>query len=371
MHKVKVLEITHGLAPGGIESFVLNVFEHIDRNKFRLDFAVASNGRQFHEERVEKQGGVVYHTNDLNGIIPMIKHSYRLFKLLKKNDYDVVHTQIDFFNGINLFIAFLARVPIRISHSHNTHSANATATKVGFKKKLYRLIMRALINTFATERLGCSQSANFYMYGEKYVDKEKTKVIYNGINIGKFSNIRHKKNAEKINNRIELITIGRMCEQKNSLYIVEIMKNLKQLGSYHLTWIGSGPLKEQINKKISEYEIQDTISLIGNSHNVSDYLTTSDYFLFPSKWEGLGIVLIEAQSCGVPCFISDRIPEEANLGLCTVLSLELDAYEWAKKMHELINKKLYNNELNQNKKNYYDIKNIVDEISKIYCNKQM
>ena len=79
MSKVKVLEITHGLAPGGIEAFILNVFEHIDRDKFRLDFAVAANGRQFHEERVEKQGGIVYHTNDLDGIIPMIKHSYRLF----------------------------------------------------------------------------------------------------------------------------------------------------------------------------------------------------------------------------------------------------------------------------------------------------
>lgn len=366
MKKIRVLEVTHGLAPGGIEAFVLNIFENIDKDKYKLDFAVASNGRQFHEERVEKQGGIVYHTNDLDGIIPMVKHSYRLYKLLRKNKYDVIHTHIDFFNGINLFIGFLAGVPIRISHSHNTHSANANAVKVGVKRKLYRLIMRGFINTFANNRLGCSELANRYMYGKKYVDKGKTKVIFNGIDIRKFRGIQNKKNNEKINNKIELITIGRMCEQKNSLYIVEIMKNLKKLGSYHLTWIGSGPLEGQIKRKISEYKLEDRISLIGNSNNIADYLSRSDYFLFPSKWEGLPVVLVESQIAGVPCFISNTITTEVDLGLVNFIDITLSGEYFAKELHYLIQSKSYNDKIDLDKMQLFDITNVVAKLDNVY-----
>ena len=135
--RIRVLEITHGLAPGGIESFVLNVFENIDRDKYEINFAIACEGKQFYEDRVLEQDGKIYRTCDLDSIRKIIKHFYRLIKLLKnEGPFDVVHSQIDFFNGVNLLAAYIAGVPCRISHSHNTNSAHASSEKVSIFIKL-------------------------------------------------------------------------------------------------------------------------------------------------------------------------------------------------------------------------------------------
>ena len=172
--RIRVLEINHGLAPGGIESFVLNVFENIDRDKYEINFAIACEGKQFYEDRVLEQDGKIYRTCDLDSIRKIIKHFYRLIKLLKnEGPFDVVHSQIDFFNGVNLLAAYIAGVPCRISHSHNTNSAHASSEKVSIFIKLYRFIMKNLINIFSTEKLGCSKEANLYMYGEKILIKVK------------------------------------------------------------------------------------------------------------------------------------------------------------------------------------------------------
>ena len=105
--KVKVLEISHGLAPGGIESFLINIFENIDREKIEISFALACDGKQFYEDKVISEGAKVYHTSDLNGIKNIVRHFFRLIKVLKKEGpFDVVQTNIDFFNGINLLAAY-------------------------------------------------------------------------------------------------------------------------------------------------------------------------------------------------------------------------------------------------------------------------
>lgn len=365
MKKVRILEVTHGLAPGGIEAFVLNIFENIDKDNFEVNFAVAADGRQFHEGRVEASGGKVFHTSDLNGIVPMLKHAYHLFRLLKTDGpYDVVHSHIDFFNGINLLVAFLAKVPIRISHSHNTHSAGATTSKVSTLRGIYRFVMRNLINIFSTKRVGCSELANIYMYGKNVVDSGKTTVIPNGVDFSKFylnPDLKVPKDS------IELITIGRMCEQKNSLFIVEVMKCLSLIDSnYHLTWIGKGPYEEKIKKLISRYELNEHITLIGNSNDIPEFLSKSDFFLFPSKWEGLPVVLVESQISGLPCFISNTITHEVDLGLINSIDINKGADYFAREVNNLISTKTYNYKLDLERSNLFNIINVVNQVSSLY-----
>lgn len=370
--KVKVLEIMHGLAPGGIESFVLNMYENIDKSNLDIRFAIACHGKQHHEERVVNQGGIIYRTSDLNGIKNIITHFFRLIKLLKKEGpFDVVHSHIDFFNGINLLAAFLAGVPVRISHAHSTNSVGGSSETPSIIVKVYRHTMRFLINMFSTHRLGCSELANEYMYGNIY--SKKSKVIYNGINIEKFTEAQCELTRKQLNiddKKINLISIGRMSEAKNSLFIPKIIDKFKNLtNNIHLYWIGQGPQEKDVKRLIEEYKLEKYITLLGTRKDIPEILSNMDYMIFPSKWEGLGIVLVEAQAANVPCFISDRVPNEANLGLCTTISLEDDEKEWAMKINTYINERSYNSTIDKNKINKFNIKEVVKDIENIYISK--
>lgn len=366
--KIRVLEVAHGLAAGGIESFLLNVFENIDKDKFEITFALACNGKQFHEDRVLEQGSKVYHTSDLNGIANIIKHFFRLIKVLKtEGPFDVVHSNIDFFNGINLLAAFIAGIPIRISHSHNTNSAGGNSENPTLLIKLYRFIMKVLINTFSTDRLGCSQAANHYMHG---VNWKQSKVIYNAIDLRRYS----KDNWPNINppnfdcEKINFITIGRMCVQKNSLFIIDIICELSKIrNDIHFTYIGTGPLENEIKEQVIENKLENIITFLGITNNIPEILSAMDIFLFPSRWEGLPVTLVEAQAMSLPCLISDTITPEADLGLCTMLSLKEDAKTWAKRINCYINNKSYNNKIDKEKLKKFDITSAIKEIEHIYC----
>ena len=117
---------------------------------------------------------------------------------------------------------------------------------------------------------------------------------------------------------------------------------------------------------IKEYNLDEYITLLGKRNDIPDLLSNMNFMLFPSKCEGLGIVLIEAQSAGVPCFISNTIPKEANLGLCTVLDLDRNAKEWGNQIDMHIREKSYNNKINEDVLNLYNIKNVVKKLEDIY-----
>lgn len=363
--KVRVLEISHGLAPGGIESFLINVFENIDREKIEISFALACEGKQFYEDKVISEGAKVYHTSDLNGIKNIVKHFFRLIKVLRKEGpFDAVHTNIDFFNGINLLAAFIARVPVRISNSHNTNSAHARTVGATLPIRIYRRVMRTVINALSTKRLGCSKAANLYMYGNKVKD---TVVINNGVDFEKFKNNSEIEDFNIDINEIKFLTVGRMCEQKNSIFIVKIMKELRKINdNVHLYWIGKGPQEEEIRNLIRKYRLEDSITLLGSRKDVPNIMTKMDFMLFPSKWEGLPVTLVEAQVANLPCFISDKITDEADLGLCNVISLKRNESEWANIIDSYIKGSNYNSKVLEDKINSFNIKNVVKEIESIY-----
>lgn len=363
--KVRVLEIAHGLAPGGIESFLINVFENIDRDKIEINFALACEGKQFYEDKVISEGAEVYHTSDLNGVKNITKHFFRLLKVLRnEGPFDVVHTNIDFFNGVNLIAAFIAGVPVRISHSHNTNSAHARTIGATLPIRIYRKVMRAIINILATKRLGCSKAANLYMYGDKVKDAV---VINNGVDFDKFINCSKINDLNIDSNEINFVTVGRMCEQKNSIFIVKVMNELIKINkSIHLYWIGKGPQEEEVKKLIKKYKIEKNITLLGSRRDVPNILTKMDFMLFPSKWEGLPVTLVEAQVANLPCFISDKITDEVDLGLCTVISLEKSEKQWAKLINNYINSNNFNRDIIEDRVNSFNIKNVVKDIEKIY-----
>ena len=142
--------------------------------------------------------------------------------------------------------------------------------------------------------------------------------------------------------------------------LIKINKNI------HLYWIGKGPQEEEVKGLIKECRLEDTITLLGSRRDVPNIMTKMDFMLFPSKWEGLPVTLVEAQVANLPCFISDKITEEADLGLCNVISLEKNEIEWANIIDSYIKDNNYNSKVLKDKVNSFNIKNVVKEIEAIY-----
>lgn len=326
--KIKVLEICGGLSTEGIGVFLLNAFENIDKEKFEIHFALATKYKQAFEDRIVTKGGKVFKTYEIgDGIRGKVKHFINLYKIIKKEKYDVVHSHMDFFNGFNLFIVFLAGVPLRISHAHIANN-----THLSLVKKIYYSFMKIFIKLFSNKCLGCSVEANKFING-------KGKVIYNGINVDKFQKKDYcfPKDIQFNKDYKNLITVGRIDNQKNPLYIVEIIYFLSKIRKdFHFYWIGTGSLYSEVKKKINELKINDKITLLGARNDVEVFLSQMDVFILPSKYEGFGIVLAEAQVAGLKCFISDKVPLNANLGLCEVISLNDGASTWAKKINSCL-----------------------------------
>lgn len=358
--KIRVLEVVSGLSTEGIGSLLLNVYENMDKEDVEISFALATKYEQFYEKRLINQGAKIYRTSEIgDGITGKVKHFINLIKIIKKEGpFDVVHTHMDFFNGINLLAAFISGVRLRISHAH----LSVDKKQLSVIKRIYNLIMKILIKLFSNERLGCSESANIYMNGIN-----NGIVINNGVDLNKFKNNKNKLCLKGNSKVINFVTIGRIEEQKNPLFIVKIINELNKINSnIHLYWIGVGTMENRVKDLISQYKLEDKITLLGKRGDVPQILKNIDYMLFPSKWEGLPVTLIEVQAANIPCFVSDSITKEADLGLCTYLSLNENEKTWAMKINNYIKNNTFNKRINEEKLNRFDIKYTVKQLKSVY-----
>lgn len=355
--KVRVLQILHGLAPAGTEAFVLNNVDHLDKEKLEISYLIAVDHRQYHQDYVEALGHKVYMTCDLNGIVKLFTHFVRLYRTIKRNGpFDVCHSHMDFLNGLNLFVAYLAGIKIRISHSHN-----AAKIADNILVKWYRKTMKVINNMFSTVKLGCSDEANKFLYGDKH--NKKAIVIYNGIDLSRFSVVKRE-------HKLNFITVGRMVRQKNCLFIVDIIYELKKkYPEVKLAWVGDGTDRKKVEERIDKLDLSDNIDLLGVRKDVPNLLRDANYFLFPSLFEGLGIVLIEAQATDITCFVSDTVPSLANVGLCMSIPLTLTASAWAEKISDHIENNNTKLKLDKESLKKFDIRSSSKEIERIYLQK--
>ncbi len=363
----KICIINHGLASGGTDAFVINILKNIDRTKFTVDLFLAVNPDsepQFREAEARKYlgelSGDIYKIGDLGTISEKVNYVRNLYKAFKCNGpYDVVHSNMDLFNGINLAVAEFAGIKNRISHSHSSGSQYEKETKRHLLVNIYRTAMKTLIKYSSTKMLACSDLASEYLYGKGYADNKKCHTIYNGID---FSRFRHGCFSDSNN----IIVVGTISSVKNPLFTVEVMKELRKIRSdFKLFWVGDGALKNEVERKISEYRLNDNISMLGIRNDVDKLLSTCSVFLMPSLFEGLGIALLEAQASNLSCIVSDRIPKEADCGKCEFLPLEKGAEYWAKVIDDYLSGRK-SKELDEELLNRFDDTKTIRKIEAVY-----
>ena len=339
----KICLLNHGLASGGTDSFVLTLAKGLLADGYDVTIAMAvdpDSPPQFREEEAITLGAKIYKTSDLDGIKKILRHCIRLYQFLKAEKFDVFHANMDLFNGFNMPVAWLAGIPVRVCHSHNSQSQYEANTGKHFVVNVYRTIMRAFLWSYSNRRCGCSEMAMDYLFQEKWKQDVNSSVIYNGIDFSRFTydgfDKAHKKKELGLPENKLLITVGRFAEQKNPTFTIRVMEELHKLRpELHLIWIGDGELRSQIETIIAE-KGSNYIHLLGTKKNVNDYLRCADLFLMPSLFEGLPIAPIEAQAADLPCVLSDAITPQVNLGLCQFISLKESPATWAQAICDIL-----------------------------------
>lgn len=336
--KIKVLNIKASLNCGGGETWLMHVVENIDRSKFQIDFLVRVPEKSYYENRLEALGSNIYRvTGKINGKKKYLHHLFDVWNIIKKNGpYDIMHCH-GLSSGIYAWIGKRLGVPVRIAHSHNDHHRKISKRKLG---KISGFLQRKFIKVYATHGLAASESAAYSMFGRNWEKNPRFKILFCGIELDPFKNKVDKRMLrEKMNISYDLFVVGhvgRFDEQKNHKKIINVFAEfLKIKPNSLLLLVGDGTLKGNVEEQVAQLGLEKNVVFTGVRDDVANLmLGVMDMFLFPSLFEGLGLVLVEAQAAGLPCVISDVIPSEADIvsDLVNRISLTVSDEKWAREM---------------------------------------
>ena len=316
--KIKVAMVTNHFGITGIGTVMMNYCKALNKNKFDLTILAGRPISEKYEKECKKYGIHLIALPSRHG--ESFNHYTALWKVLKAGRYDIVHVHgSSSMMAIELTIAKLAEIKIRIAHSHNSTCPNLKVHKLlnPYFRKIY------------TKALACGKLAGDWLFGENNFE-----ILPNGFHTENFAfssedraAIRHKLG---IDDQLIIGHIGRINEQKNQGYLLDIFERVAAIrNDAVLLIVGTGPDEEKIKAKIQKHPYKERIIFYDETDNPAAFYSAMDMFVFPSRYEGLPIVLLEAQILGLPCVVSDRVTKEVDLGEINWQSIDGDPKLWA------------------------------------------
>lgn len=327
---IRIAHIIGKWVGGGVEAVVMNYYRNIDRDQIQFDFLCDSDSKNIPYEEIEALGGSVI-------LIPpyqkVAKYHKELKKVLKEGKYKIVHSHINTLSVFSLFAAKCAKVPVRIAHSHSTTNPKEK------KKNLMKQFLRPFSKVFATHYMCCSELAGRWLFGDSVYNKGKVCLLHNAIELDKFkyNETIRKEVREELNLKEDTMVIGhigRFEEQKNHSFLIDIFYELRQQKQNSiLLLVGQGPKRKEIQEKVKQLGLEEKVKFLGQRKDVNRLYQAFDRFVFPSIYEGLGMVLIEAQCSNLYCLSSSEVPYIAKINEnVEFLELSKSAKEWANKL---------------------------------------
>ena len=364
MKKILVFGITD--KKGGVESVIMNYYRNINRDKFQFDF-LCNTKKVAYEDEITALGGKIYRITARSENFNQYKSEMDQFFKNHSKEYSTIWVNVCSLANIDYLIyAKKYGIKKRIIHCHNSQNMDS------FIRGMIHRFNKIRLEKYATDFWTCSESSSKWFYSSKIINSSKYLVINNAINIDNFlfdENKRKKtRNEFNIDDDTLLIgNIGRFHPQKNHEFIIEIFKAINsKYPKSKLMLVGTGDDMEKIKGLVKKEKLANEVIFTGERKDVSNILSAMDVFLFPSKYEGLSVALIEAQANGLKCFTSkDVVPLEANIsGEVDYISLNDKASEWAKKILTYYNdNKNLNRKINRDLfiKSGFDIKSEINK----------
>lgn len=364
---MKVMHVAYNsLGIGGIQSVIMAIGRSLKDVSF--DVLVFSDEKKHHDAEFLSWGGWIYRivkpggkSKTWNNAVFYYRQIRQTYKYLRMGGpYDAIHCHNAFDIGFTNFAAWLAGVPVRIAHAHGI----GADTRISALMNYYYCFGRLMIRLFSNRYVGCSSAAADFMFGR---NNKRAEVIFNGIEQTEF---RNEGRAEGAVSPRKLLHIGKFCYAKNQEFLLEMLLELRQSGeAFTLTMVGAGADEVKIRRKIEELHLSDIVNILPPDSDIPGILKQSGLFIFPSRHEGLGIVLVEAQIAGLSCIVSDRVPREVDLGLCRFLSLGKGPQYWAEFVRRSIKNRTLPISIDEEKVGAFDIRKTSRRYFKIYSGK--
>ena len=367
--RINVLVLITAMDRAGAETMMMNYLRHIDRNKIHMDFVLNREYESDYEKEIKELGSKVYH---LSPIYPNTVREYKkeFKKFLKEHpNYDVIHSNLEERSAYPLAIAKKAGIDLRIVHAHS----NLKHVDI---KYIFRLYLRKKLRGKYTHSFACSRGTAKWLFG----DDKKTIIVRNAIDTDEFKydeNLRKKAREELgiTDDTILIGHVGRFSYEKNHKYLLRTFAEVNKMKpNSRLVLIGGGKnrselrLKDEIIKTIEELNLQDKVIMLGVRDDMPYIMQAIDIFALPSLSEGFPLTLMEAQSLGLKCMVSDSVPKECNVtGEVKYLSANTPPEEAAWELLLLKDKKVDPIEMNRKVKAAgYDIKTNAMWLERVY-----
>lgn len=329
---IRVAHIIGKLNAAGVEAVMNNYYRCIDRDKYQFDFIIDSDGSGHPRPELVELGARYFTVPPYQ---KLFRHFAALRKLFLTNRYLIVHASMNSLSLISLCAAWSAGVPVRINHSHNT------AAPGEFGRTLLKNVLRCFSRVFATHCCACSRIAGEWLFGRKAVRSGAVQILRNAIDTKKFGFDQTVRDTIRerygLQNNYVIGHVGRFCYQKNQEFALEVLSALcREDPDVRLLMIGTGTTEEKLKKKAEQFGVCEAVLFLGACDDVSELYQAMDLFVFPSRYEGLGLVAVEAQCAGLPVIASTEVPDESKVtDRIRYLPLSDGAEAWAKEiLHE-------------------------------------
>lgn len=370
----KILVCLNNFDVGGVTAVVSSIYKRIDKNNFKMDFIAMKKTDSEFETEVLNNGDKIYYINDCGfNRIPFFNYYIREREMIRrisdtvgKSKYDAVHIHAN--ADVFLLAAKKMNVPIRILHTHEAVTDFRGNEK---KSKLTAMIWKnrlKLYNKLSTIKAGDSLKACKAKFGETVVNDSKLQIIYPPVDMEKFNPKAYCeddiiKEFDIDTKFFNMVHVGRLNPVKNQSFMIDILKEINKVKPARLYIIGDGDLKDKLKAYAKEQGMEDNVIFLPGNTTPGIY-TVMDCSLLPSFSEAFGMVAVESQLMGVPCFASDNVPEDVDIGMCSFT--ELDIGLWTDK----ILRYAYDNvAIINTKKERFSIEKIVEQVSELYAGK--
>lgn len=367
---IRILHVVGTMDLGGAETFIMNIYRNIDREKIQFDFLCHNRIEAKYTEEIKALGGRMYMVEGITHV-GFLKYQHNLYNFFKTHpEYQIVHSHQNDLSGIILKQAAKAGVKVRITHSHTEYHYKKLENKLIFG------IFKYYVNKYTTSAFACARPAGEMLYSGKLL--KKFNVIYNGIDTEKFA--FNEENRVRIRNQFDLgdgpviCHVGRFAKVKNHSFILDVFSEFLQIrNNAKLLLIGEGELLKQMKEKALSLGIENQVLFLGSRTDVNALMSASDIFLFPSIHEGLPVSVVEAQCSGLQVLTSDSISEDTVItDLMNKMSLLNSGEKWVQKLNEL-----YDKSFKTDRKKYFDVvckagfdaKGIADWLVNVYLEK--
>ncbi len=361
MERIKILHFIPGFLYGGVESLFMMWSEKIDHSKFEFELLLRTNEPEIELlNEYADRGGRYYRLEPFSP-----KHLFRYIKSVRSffrehHDYHIMHA-----HGGDPFVLFYAKrygIKCIIYHSHSSSYGES-------RYKFAKRVLNSYYNGYISQRMACSDFAAQWLFP----DRADVVQIPNSVDIDRFKfnpDIRKQTRASLgLQEKLVIISVGRLTHQKNYPFIVDIFFHLSQVrDDAALVIVGDGPDKERIEGAIRERGLSERVSMMGRRNDVQNLLQMADLFLMPSHYEGLPVTIVEAQTSGLPSLLSDSITKQVQItNLVEYLSLNDSAKKWSDKIIDMVDRERDRSEYYYEvAKTDFNIDNSINKLSNCY-----